>query len=127
MAVAATGSVGDTTAPSTNATGHENPITQYAAPATTSAVSATRPTESSPMGLTLARRSRGEEKNADAYNSGGRKINNTRSGASSTSGTPGTKPSARPPITRKMGYGTFVTLASNTSPATATSSPKTMS
>src|SRR5215216_43284 len=127
MAVAATGSVGETMAPSTKATGHESPTAQCAIPATTSIVSTTRPTERSPMGRTLARRSRGEEKNADTYKSGGKKISNTSSGASSMSGMPGTKPKARPPMTRKMGYGTFVALASSTSPATATSSPKTMS
>ena len=39
------------------------------------------------------------------------------------SGMPGTKPIASPPSTRKIGYGTFITRASVTSAATASSSP----
>jgi hypothetical protein len=79
------------------------------------------------MGRMFALRSRKEEKNADTYKSGGRKISNTSSGASSTSGTPGIKPRTSPPSTRKIGYGTSRTSESNTRPATATSSPKTTS
>ena len=127
IAVAATGSVGETIAPRTKASGHESPITRCATPATMTVVSATKPTERSPMGRMFALRSRKEEKNAATNKSGGRKISNTSSGASSTSGTPGIKPRTNPPRTRKIGYGTSRTSESNTRPATATSNPKTMS
>src|SRR5215207_2980531 len=68
-----------------------------------------------------------EDEIAATYKSVGRKISNTSSGASSTSGTPRIKPRTNPPRTRKIGYGTSRTSESNTRPATATSNPKTMS
>ena len=65
IAVAAIGSVGETTAPSTNAAAHGSPGTiSCATTATTTIVSRTRPTASSPTGRRFARRSRSEVKNA---------------------------------------------------------------
>ena len=46
-------------------------------------------------------------KNAAEYSSGGRKITSTSSGSSSTSGSPGMKPSSSPPTTSTIGYGMF--------------------
>src|SRR6185312_16407031 len=64
--VAAIGSVGETTAPSTNAAFHENPpIHQCAAAATVRVVTATRPTASRLIGAAFWRRSRRDVKNAD--------------------------------------------------------------
>ena len=50
LEVAASGSVGETTAPSTKLTGHESPITECAATATATIVSATSPIASSEIG-----------------------------------------------------------------------------
>src|SRR5205809_953517 len=50
MAVAATGSVGETIAPSTNADGHERPITTWATTATVTIVATTSPTASRVIG-----------------------------------------------------------------------------
>ncbi len=59
IAVAATGSVGETIAPSTNAAAHDIPgITAWATTATTSIVASTNPTASRPIGRRFARRSR---------------------------------------------------------------------
>ena len=44
-------------------------------------------------------------KKAAEYSSGGRKITSTSSGSSSTSGSPGMKPSTSPPTTSTIGYG----------------------
>ena len=65
IAVAAIGSVGETTAPSTNAAAHGSPGTiACATTATTTIVRRTRPTASSPTGRRFERRSRSEVKNA---------------------------------------------------------------
>ena len=65
MLVAASGSVGDTTAPSTNADGHGSPLTADARPtATPAVVTTTSPIESRPIGRLLARRSRSDVKKA---------------------------------------------------------------
>ena len=61
IAVAATGSVGPSTAPSTNATSHGMPTTWCATKATPTVVTSTSPTESSAIGRALKRRSRIEE------------------------------------------------------------------
>jgi hypothetical protein len=67
IAVAATASVGATTAPSTKATGHEVPgITAWATAATASIVARTSPIARSASGLAFRRRSRSDVKNADA-------------------------------------------------------------
>jgi hypothetical protein len=64
--VAASGSVGETTAPSTNAALHEKPsIAQCATAATATVVATTRPTASNPIGRAFVRRSRSDVKNAD--------------------------------------------------------------
>jgi len=65
IAVAAIGSVGETTAPSTNAAAHGRSGTiACATTATTTIVRSTRPTASNPTGRTFERRSRSEVKNA---------------------------------------------------------------
>jgi len=57
--------VGETIAPSTNATGQESPSTNvWATAATDSIVASTSPSANSESGLMLARRSRSEVKNA---------------------------------------------------------------
>ena len=59
IAVAAIGSVGETTAPSTNAAAHGRPGTiSCATTATTTIVRSTRPIASSPTGRKFARKSR---------------------------------------------------------------------
>jgi len=63
MAVAATGSVGETIAPSTKATGHASPMTTCATSATLTIVASTSPTASNEIGRRFARRSRSDEKN----------------------------------------------------------------
>ena len=63
--VAASGSVGETIAPRTNALAHErSSMTACATTATPTVVTITSPIARSPIGLTLARRSRREVKNA---------------------------------------------------------------
>jgi hypothetical protein len=70
--VAASGSVGDTIAPSANAAAQGSPPTSVCATtATAQMVTSTSPTASSVIGRALAHRSRGEEKNAAWYSSGG--------------------------------------------------------
>ena len=123
----ATASVGETTAPSTNATPHDSPMSSCATTATRPVVTNTRPTASQPMSRTLAFSSRGLAKNAAPYSSGGRKISRTRSGVSVTSPTPGTNPSASPPSTSAIGYGTWIVRARIESAAIATSRPRMVS
>jgi hypothetical protein len=100
MAVAATGSVGETIAPKTNAAAQGRPTSRCATEATVRVVSSTRPMDRDAIGLRFALRSRGEEKKAAEYRSGGRKIKRTRSGGSLISGTTGIRPNASPPRTR---------------------------
>ena len=65
IAVAATGSVGPTIAPSANAAGHESPsISACATHATTSTVAITSPIESNAIGRRFVRNSRRFAKNA---------------------------------------------------------------
>jgi hypothetical protein len=65
IAVAATGSVGETIAPRTNAAAHDmSGTTACTHTATATHVMSTRPTDSSEIGATLRRRSRSEAKNA---------------------------------------------------------------
>ena len=65
IAVAATGSVGETIAPSTNAASHDRPgTTAWTHAATATQVASTRPIESAEIGPALRRRSRSEAKNA---------------------------------------------------------------
>ena len=58
IADAAMGSVGDTTAPSTNAAGHDRPMTPCATAATATIVAVTSPTASNEIGLRFCRSSR---------------------------------------------------------------------
>ena len=62
--VAASASVGETTAPSVNAAAHESPIALCATTATPPVVTSTRPIASSEIGRMFARRSRRPVKNA---------------------------------------------------------------
>ena len=103
---AATGSVGETIAPSTKAVAQLMPsITAWATSATATVVATTSPTASRPIGRRFTFSSCSEAKNVPAYRSGGRMATSTRSGGSSSSGIPGTKPSAIPPRTSRIGYG----------------------
>ena len=73
---------------------HGRPSTSACATsATVHIVASTSPTASSEIERTSRLRSCRLAKNAAEYSSGGRKITSTRSGSSSTSGRPGTKPS----------------------------------
>jgi hypothetical protein len=122
--VAAIGSVGETTAPRTKAADHGIPSTaQWATMPTARVVAATSPTERRPIGRTFARRSRSDVKNAAEYSSGGRNAISTTSGGSSKSGSPGTRLSASPPSTSRIGYGIRVRGARTRSAPTAVSSP----
>ena len=66
IAVAATGSVGETIAPSTNAIAHGKPITSCAMTATATVVASTRPTASRVIGRRFERRALRSEKKAAA-------------------------------------------------------------
>jgi len=121
IASAATGSVGERIAPSTKANGHDSPTTKWAAAATAKIVASARPTASSEIALRCARRSSGEEKKPAEFRSGGRKTTKITSGGISTVGSPGAKPSASPPSTRKIGYGIRTTRANCASNAAAPS------
>jgi hypothetical protein len=104
MALAASGSVGETIAPRANATGQVIPSTMaMAATATAAAVARTSPTASSEIVRASARRSRGEAKKPAQYSSGGRKATRTSSGGRVTSGMPGTNPITSPPSTSRIG------------------------
>ena len=59
------------------------------------------------MGRLLFQKSVQTVFHAAEYSSGGKKIRNTRSGLSRTSGIPGIRLINKPPITRKMGYDIF--------------------
>src|SRR3954454_21082867 len=124
IVAAASGSVGDTTAPRTNAASQERPaMIACAAKATAHIVTSTSPTALRVRPRRLARRSLKFAKIADPYRSGGRKTTSTTSGSSFTSGSPGTNPTSAPPTTSTIGYGTDSRRASALRPATATSRP----
>ena len=128
IAVAATASGGETIAPRVKATGQSRPGTSACATtATTATVARTRPMASEAIGRAWARKSRIEVKNAAMYSSGGRNSRKTSSGASSTSGNPGTRAVMSPPITSTIGYGVPSRRASSASAATSTNSPRTSS
>ena len=97
MDEAATGSVGETSAPRTNAAAHGSPTTQCATAATVTVVSSTSPIARDDIGHRFALRSRGEEKKADEYRSGGRKISSMRFGGNWMVGTAGMRLRASPP------------------------------
>src|SRR4051794_9376125 len=121
---AASGSVGDTIAPSANAADHGIPsMSACATTATAAIVMSTRPTELSVRARKFARMSPKLEKNAAPYRSGGRKTTSTTSGSRCSSGTPGTRPNSAPPITSTIGYGTSSRCASAVRPTTATRRP----
>src|SRR5829696_1284274 len=123
VATAATGSVGPTTAPSTNAASQLIPGTiAWATTATAPIVASTSPIESSPSGRSAAPSSRGDDCHAAACSSGGRNTRKTTSGSRSSSGSSGTNPIASPPTTSTIGYGTEIDSASRTRIAAAPSS-----
>ena len=104
IAVAATGSVGATIAPSVNAAAHERPpISSWATTATAHIVASTRPIAAIEIARASRRSSCRLAKKAAEYSSGGRNTTSTSSGASSTVGIPGTKPSTSPPTTSTIG------------------------
>src|SRR5918996_2899231 len=124
MAVAASGSVGETIAPSTNALDQGRPSTSSCATtATPTLVAATSPIASNEIERVLARRSRSEVKNAAPYRSGGSTPKKTSSGSSSISGIPGMREIPNPPRTRRMGYGIRSLGAIASKVAAATRSP----
>jgi hypothetical protein len=126
--VAAIGSVGETTAPSTKAADHGIPsIAQWATTPTTSVVAPTSPIESRLIERRLARRSRSDVKKAAEYRRGGRNPIRTSSGGRSKSGRPGTRLSANPPITSRIGYGIRVSGARKRNAPTAVSRPSSCS
>ncbi len=82
-AVVATASGGATTAPRAKAAAKDRPgTTQRATTATTSAVNATSPTDSRPIGRRLRRTSMSEVRIEAAYSRGGSRPTSTRSGSS---------------------------------------------
>ena len=95
-AVAETGSVGPSTAPSTNAADHGIPSSAFATAATAAIVTTTSPTASSPIGFQLARSSETLTVIAAAYSSGGRKTKKITSGSTSGDGRPGHEPDHEP-------------------------------
>ncbi len=113
MAVAATASGGETTAPSTRASGQpiSFPTTRYATAPTTTVVKSTNPTESSAIGRMFARRFRYELSRAALNSSGGSTPNSTTSGSSSMFGIPGTNDRARPATTSTNGAGSLLRRA----------------
>ena len=122
MLVAATASGGDTMAPSAKATGQLMPgMTALATTATAAVVTTTSPTARRVIGRRLRRKSRSEVKYAADHRMGGRKIRNTISGSRGTTGSRGTKLSASPPSTRKIGSGIRMRRASAVQTRTATS------
>ncbi len=101
--VAATGSVGPTTAPSTNAAAQDMPATSWATTATATIVATTSPTARSVISPATRRSAWVEARYASEYSSGGRKRKKTTSGSSCGAARPGTNPSTRPPSTRTIG------------------------
>src|SRR3954452_13582130 len=121
IVVAASGSVGATIAPNAKQTAQSSPSTSACAvTATAAAVATTSSVEFSVIVRRSARSSRRFAKNAPEYRSGGRKTTSTSAAASATSGTPGRTPSASPPSTSRIGYGTPIRVAVALSTATAT-------
>ena len=94
-------------------------ITACETTATAAIVTSTSANVSETSWVAAARSSCGDALNAAACSSGGRKTRKTTSGASSTSGRPGTKPIATPPTTSTIGYGIETSSASRTSTAAA--------
>ena len=99
--MAETGSVGPSTAPSTNAAAHGIPSSAFATAATAAIVTSTSPTASSPIGCQLARSSETLTVIAAAYSSGGRKTKKITSGSTRGDGRPGTSPITSPPSTER--------------------------
>src|SRR3954452_15705927 len=103
--VAATASVGETTAPSRNPSRQSNPGShQRAANATPTAVKKTRNTARLEMDTRLYLNSRHDVCQAAIYNSGGRNTRNTIEGGRGILGTRGMSEHSRPNITSAMGY-----------------------
>ena len=71
--------------------------------ATNEAVTRTRPTARSVMERRRALRSSGEKEKASEFKSGGKKMRKMTSGETTIVGSPGVKPMASPPRTRKTG------------------------
>src|SRR6266545_2554621 len=122
-ATAATGSGGATIAPSTIATAHGSPSAAWASSATALVVATTSPTASIEIGRRSRRRSRRLVCRAAQYSSGGRNSASVSSGSSSTSGSPGTRATARPAAISSTGSGTRVCPARVTTTAMAASMP----
>ncbi len=104
-AVAATGSGGETTAPSTNAGPQPRPM-RCATTATMPAVTVVRPTARTRIGRAFSRKSRAVARWVAANSSGGSTTGRIRSGSMRSAGTPGTSGTSRPNIVSSTGNGT---------------------
>src|SRR3954454_25043545 len=104
-ALAATGSGGETTAPSTAATAHGRP-NSWATTVTRAAVPIVRPTARVRIGRAAARSSLIEVACVAANSSGGSTSGRISSGGRSGAGTPGRKPRMIPYTVSSTGWGT---------------------
>ena len=106
IAVAATASGGATTAPIANAAGQDRPGSRgWTTSATPTVVKATRPTDSSRIGVRLALKSTSEVCSAAAYSSGGSSPTSTISSVSRTSPRNGSSDPTMPTAIRTSGAG----------------------
>ena len=109
MAVAATGSGGDTRAPSATAPASEMPgTTAEATAATTAVVTSTSATASSRIGRALATHNRQDVLRAAAYSSGGSTSGRISSGSTCTWGTCGIAASRMPNMVTSTGQGRLI-------------------
>ncbi len=123
VAIAETGSVGATIAPSTKASAQLMlGMTVSATTATAPIVTRVRPSTSQVSGRSSARSSLGDAQYPADCRIGGRKTRKTTSGSSSRFGPPGMKPIPRPPSTRTIGYGIEIRSASRTNTIAAATS-----
>src|SRR5689334_19226606 len=112
--VAATASVGATAAANASAPGQPTAgsTSRVTAP-TPTIVTVVAPTASAVIGTAFSRVSRGAEKNAALYTSGGKNRNRTTSGGRSMFGTCGMRLASTPKISRMIASGTSSRLATN--------------
>ena len=128
IAIGATASGGDTTAPIRNATAHGMPNTQCPTAATAVAVKIVQPIASSRIGRRLRRKPRQLMPTPASYRIGGRSSSITSSGSIEMTGMNGMKPSTPPTSTSRIECGRpkrsvpmLASAATPTSAATRTS------
>src|SRR3954453_20223772 len=120
MAVGATGSGGETSAPSATAPATVMPgTTRAATKATTAVVTSTNATASSRIGRAWDAHSRQDVLRAVAYSSGGSPSGRIRSGSTCTCGTWGIAASTMPNSVTSTGQGSRIRPASGISTAVA--------